>query len=165
SSSLNIAGYSLGSGKSITIGTFGNKPDGKGVYFNLEAYGKFKTGYSIANSGLTKDNLLTLSRYIKDNNKWKCPENCSWFAANAWNKFADKSKQVSAGIVATPTTLKDNISKLSGSKKNIQLPTVKKGEVMRLGTDGKLKAASSKTINTSSGSDSSSGSSSLAVCF
>ena len=164
-SNLNIAGYNLGSGKAITIGSFGNKPDGKGVYFNLEAYLRFSTGYSIANPGLTVDNVKTLSKYIKDNNKWYCFSNCSAWASIAWNQFADTNKKVSAGNPATPANLKQSIGKLPGYQKNIKLPTVKKSEVLRLGTDGKLKTASAKSINTGSFSSGSSGSLPFAVCF
>ncbi|MCL1838057.1 MAG: hypothetical protein FWG47_01915 [Propionibacteriaceae bacterium] len=149
----------------MTVGTFGNKSDGKGVYFNLEAYRKMSTGNSIANPSLSAGDVKTLSKYVTEHSYWTCPENCSVWASRAWNLFADTKKQLSPGYPATPTKLKGSIGKLSGYEENIKLPKVKKSDVMYLGTDGKPTAADAKTINVSSTGSGLLDSLPFAVCF
>lgn len=115
-STSNITVGKLGSiapGKTISVGTWGNKTEHKGLWYNLESYYVYKNNayskrvsYSMALSDTT---LTTLNTYIKNNDYWSNTTNCSSFAAGAWNSVAISSDKISAGIPNTPKNLANNI--------------------------------------------------------
>jgi hypothetical protein len=115
-STSNITVGNLGSiapGKAVSIGTWGNKTEHKGLWYNLESYFVYKNNayskrvsYSMA---LTDISLATLNTYIKNNDYWSNTANCSSFAAGAWNSVAISSDKISAGVPNTPKNLANNI--------------------------------------------------------
>ncbi len=115
-STSNITIGKLGSiapGKTVSIGTWGNKTEHKGLWYNLEAYYVYKNNayskrvsYSIA---LDETTLATLNTYIKNNDYWSNTSNCSSFAASAWNSVASSGDKISAGVPKTPKNLANNI--------------------------------------------------------
>lgn len=147
SGTVKVAGFSIVKGKSMSIGTFGNKSDGKGVYFNLELYKQYKTDESITSGGLAKDDISSLSSYIKNNNSWSCPANCSTFASGAWNLVEPAALAVNAGFPNTPSNLEASVKALPGDKKNIKLPKRAASSVKRLRSDNSVVDASAKTLN------------------
>lgn len=106
---VSINGYVVAPNKGITIGTFGNKSEGKGVYVNLEAffiykYGAYENRVSLTTS-ISESQLKTMNSTIKNSNKWTTYYNCSWFAEKVWNSVAPSSRKVNAGRPSTPATL------------------------------------------------------------
>ncbi|MCM1568487.1 MAG: hypothetical protein NC081_03455 [Roseburia sp.] len=76
-----LAGVTVQPGQSITIGTYGNKNDGKGVYVNLEAY--YAKNYKAYNNrvsiskSLSSSQFSTINKTINKNNKWTSTNNCA----------------------------------------------------------------------------------------
>ena len=104
---------SIAPGKTVSIGTWGNKSEHKGLWYNLESYFVYKNSayknrvsYSMA---LSDTSLSTLNTYIKNNDYWSNTTNCSSFASGAWNSVAVTSDKISAGLPNTPKNLASNI--------------------------------------------------------
>jgi hypothetical protein len=100
-------------GKTVSVGTWGNKSEHKGLWYNLESYFVYKNSaysgrvsYSLT---LTSTTLDSLTAYIKSNDYWSNTTNCSSFAAGAWNSAAGSTDKISAGIPNTPKKLANNI--------------------------------------------------------
>lgn len=159
---IKVFGFGVKAGKVITVGTFGNKGEGKGVYLNLEAYKQFKGTRASLSMNINQNQLVDLVKWVKEHNSWSCPSNCSTFASGAWSLLAPNDKDVSAGFPSTPTNLMNDIKRKSGYKKNIEIPKRAKETVKRLQSDGTLKDASAATL---AGSSSGSNSSGLQACF
>lgn len=160
SNSLNILGTTVRPGYSITVGTFGNKNDGKGIYTNLEAYfiknyGAYSARVSLS-MDLNSSQLNTVCNTMKNNNKWTYTSNCSCFAAKVWNSVAPKSKQVSAGLIATPATLSKNIKKISGYKTRDSVGTCDTSNVRRYNGGNSSSSVSSGSLTWSSSGSSNS---------
>lgn len=101
----------LPAGKQITLGTWGNKSEHTGLWYNLESYfiktnsaysKRVSTNYNIDSSGLD-----TLNTYILRHDYWNAADNCSAFASGAWNQISPN--KISAGIICTPYNLAHNI--------------------------------------------------------
>ncbi len=115
-STTNVTVGKLGSiapGKTVSIGTWGNKTEHKGLWYNLESYFIYKNSayknrvsYSMA---LDSTSLSTLNTYIKNNDYWSNTTNCSSFASGAWNSVAITSDKIGAGLPNTPKNLANNI--------------------------------------------------------
>lgn len=122
---ITVLGNTVAPGKGVTVGTFGNKSDGLGIYINLEAYDiEHNDGYANRVSvtiRITQSQLNTVNSTMESNNKWLLTKNCAWFATQAWNKVCPSNMKLSAGLVPTPATLSKNIKKLSGwqTKKSV----------------------------------------------
>ena len=122
---ITVLGNVVAPGRGITVGTFGNKADGLGIYIDLEAYGiEHGDGYSNRVSvtiRLTQSKLNQVNSTMEGNNKWTLTKNCAWFATQAWNKVCPSNKKLSAGVIPTPATLSKNIKKISGyaTKKSV----------------------------------------------
>ena len=64
---------------------------------------------------MTSTELANLNNYIINHDSWTLTNNCSSFAASAWNSAVDPSYSLSAGVINTPTNLANNIkSKFPG---------------------------------------------------
>lgn len=100
-------------GKTVSIGTWGNKSEHTGLWYNLEPYFVYyksayakRVSYSMA---LTSTSLGTLNTFIKNNDYWSKTTNCSSFSASAWNSVAASADTISAGVPNTPKNLANNI--------------------------------------------------------
>lgn len=149
---IKVFGFNIKIGKIMTVGTFGNKSDGKGVYLNLEAHKNYRTDRSLMIK-ITPQQMTSLTKWIKGHNYWSCPSNCSSFASGAWNHVAPTSKDLDAGFPNTPTSLENSIKSKTGNKANIDIPGRAKENVRRLMSDGTLKKASAKTLSGGSSGD------------
>lgn len=114
SANINVGKFSgIAPGKTMSIGTWGNKSEHKGLWYNLEAYfiSKYASyGPRVSISyGLTSSQLSTLNSFIINNDKWSTLNNCSSFAVKAWNSIATTNYKLSAGTPNTPKKLADNI--------------------------------------------------------
>jgi hypothetical protein len=106
-------------GKTVSLGTWGNKSEHRGLWYNLEAYFIYKYSYysgRISVSWLmSSEQLATLSSFIKTSDYWSSTSNCSTFAVNAWNKVVDYYARLSAGVPNTPKNLANSIKSKYGS--------------------------------------------------
>lgn len=151
-----VGHYELSPNKSVTVGTWGNKEDGKGVYYNLEAwfineYNAYSDRVSLKFS-YTASELETFTQYIKSNNSWTLLFNCASFAERIWNSVATGSMRVNAGfLIKTPTALFNNIKSKSGYITRQSVPSVLPDEVRRH-TASSSSSVSSGSLSSSSSS-------------
>ena len=86
--------YTLKPYQGVSVGTFLlSRSDGPGVYYNIEAYCAERWGLKNESSlgmDITKDQLLKVSKRIKQYNYWDLYFNCTFFAAEVWNHVAKK---------------------------------------------------------------------------
>jgi len=136
----------VSAGGTITVGTWGNKADGKGVYYNLERY--FGSGSYPGRVSLTatidSTQLSTLNSSIQNNNSWSLTNNCSSFTERAWNSFA--GTKVSAGTLDTPTNLANSIKSKSGFATNAAFTSTTLSNVFR-----QVGTSSSKLVTSTAG--------------
>ncbi len=131
SSAVKVGVVTLGSKDVISVGTWGNRRDGKGIYYNLERYygaSGFpgRVSYSV---NLTAAELTKVNNYIKGNNHWSEVNNCAMFAKMTWYQVARPAP--SAGTPVTVAGLVKGIKAISGYKTNIAIPSATKGMVYR----------------------------------
>lgn len=102
--------------ETVSLGTWGNKSQHKGLWYNLESYfankGEYNGRVSLSRY-TTSSELETLNSYINSHDSWSALSNCSSFATGAWNTIS--STKLSAGLIDTPSNLKGNIKKNSFS--------------------------------------------------
>lgn len=109
----------------VTLGTWGNRSEHVGLWYNLEAW--FIHLNSIAFATVS-DSISLTSSQLSTFNKWvlahddhggdglgAATNNCSTFAAGAWNSVAPGDHRVSAGFPNTPTGLGLSIMDLPGN--------------------------------------------------
>lgn len=107
----------------VTIGTWGNKSEHVGVWYNLESdlihgnAGAYATAALTRN--LTKSDLAKLSSYVSKHDSWSVAKNCSYFAMKVWNLVSPWTEDVIAGLPATPAGLFANMT----GKANVQTGT------------------------------------------
>lgn len=128
SSSIYVGGYLLPANNTVTIGTWGNIKQHKGIWYNLEGYFNMASHVSVSkninNEELTKMNII-----INMSDSWGYLNNCSSFAKSVWNTIS--STDVSAGSINTPSSLAKSIkSKFSSSySNNYSIPSKTKSQL------------------------------------
>lgn len=100
-------------GKMVSLGTWGNKSEHIGLWYNLEEYftvnvGAFTNNASIS-MNITQSQLTNINNYIFSHDSWSVLNNCSTFAKDLWNTVCVTEMQLGAGIPNTPTGLRNNI--------------------------------------------------------
>lgn len=115
---LSILGLGIRPGKGVTVGTFGNRKDGKGIYLNLEGkYIREENAYQGRISltrRITQKELNKMLGVMKASNKWSETKNCAWFATEAWNSIAPKKDKFSWSAIKNPAGLSLKIKKKKG---------------------------------------------------
>lgn len=103
--------------KTVSVGTWGNKTEHTGLWYNLEALftsqGSYPNRVSLS-MDLTDAQLATVNALIVNGDSWSTSNNCSSFAEKIWNSVS--STQLSNGTFNTPTALRDSIKSKSGYK-------------------------------------------------
>lgn len=133
SQQINIGGLNVNPGHEITIGTWLTKPADhtigsndkwpSGVFLNVESHLiNNDDGLSDRVSltiNITLDDIMKLREIVSDPGVYNAAfNNCATFAKKAWNSVAPDNLQLSAGFVAQPVTLYNNIKKKSGYQVN-----------------------------------------------
>lgn len=125
-SRIKLGGIYVAAGEEITFGTWGNKSQHKGIWYNLELYGykvhnAYKNRVSLSLS-ITIDELEKINSFIKYNDTWSINNNCSTFSVRIWNDLAPTSKDLNAGLVNTPTNVMNSIKSKNGyeTKRSIE---------------------------------------------
>ncbi len=116
SSAIKIGGLTVAANKTITFGTWGNKSQHTGIWYNLESYlviqqGAYSNRVSLT-TYISESQISSLNSLISSNDKWSLTNNCSSFAVKIWNTFSSKS--LDAGTVNTPTNLIESIKDIDG---------------------------------------------------
>lgn len=120
-STITVGHMSVPVGQSITIGTFNNRKNHKGIWYNIEGYnGINATCYGLT-TGLTGSQLNTFNNTLNNNDTWTVTKNCSYFAKTVWNSV--NSPDTLSGT--NPLSLANSIKKKSGYITNPSIP--KKG--------------------------------------
>ncbi len=105
----------IGQYKSVSLGTWGNKGEHTGLWYNLESKLVSQGGYSDRVSltmELTDAQLAGINNTIANSDSWANLNNCSSFAIKIWNSVS--STQLSNGTFNTPTALKSDIVSKGG---------------------------------------------------
>ena len=128
-STIKVGKYKLSSGAFLTVGTYGNIPDGKRGYYNVEKYRmlytseKYKPNVYLSKR-VTLKQLKRLSGRINGTCSWTESRNCAYFARRCWNTMVgEKSKlriKPATGI-ETPTSMYRKIKKKDSHKANFAL--------------------------------------------
>ena len=113
-SNINIGKFSgIVPGKTMSIGTWGNKSEHTGLWYNLESYFVYyNNAYASRVSAsylITATQLNTLNSYVINNDRWSLLTNCSSFASGAWNSVVDSAYRLGAGVPSTPRNLSNSI--------------------------------------------------------
>ena len=92
---MQVGAYTLEVGKGVSVGTFGpSRNDGKGIYYNVEAYCQTKYGiksFRTLTQQITLSQVETVSEGILNyDNNWNVFRNCVTFATKIWNLVSDK---------------------------------------------------------------------------
>lgn len=111
SSNILVGGLSgIAPNRTISVGTWGNKNEHTGIWYNLEAKFIASGGYSgrVSHSMyLTQTQLDSVNSYIRNHDSWSYLNNCSSFAVGLWNSIS--SDKYTAGSPNTPQNLYNSI--------------------------------------------------------
>lgn len=159
SSAITVGNKRLAPNVSMSLGTWGNLADGKGLYYNVELYvhqrekNRAFAGRVSLNTNLTGAEVSTLSSKVRALDSWSYTNNCSSFVQNAWNAVSPSNKRLSAGgSVDTPGKLANSITGYSSYIVSSFLPAVSGPAQVFRNTPTGVKNVSQKTLNGSSGS-------------
>lgn len=116
---IKVGKYKLSPNAFLTLGTWGNIPDGKKIYYNVEKYRMINTSTKYLpnvylSKKVTKSQLNKLSSTINDNNQWSVMKNCARFARYCWNSMVGKKSKLrikAASIIETPAAIYKKIKK------------------------------------------------------
>ncbi len=118
STAITVGHMSVPVGKSITIGTYGNRSNHEGIWYNIEGYnGLSATRYGLT-TALTGSQLNTLNKTINNNDTWSLSKNCSYFAKTVWNSVSNVTLSGT-----NPSSLANSIKKQSGYQTNLTIPS------------------------------------------
>ncbi|MCP1182935.1 hypothetical protein [Paenibacillus sp. 1781tsa1] len=111
SSNISVGGLSgIASNKTISVGTWGNKSENEGIFYNLEAKFISENSYNNRVSRsmyLTQSQLNSVNSYIRSHDSWSSLNNCSSFAVGLWNSVSTDT--YTAGFPNTPQNLYNSL--------------------------------------------------------
>lgn len=152
--------------KEVTVGTWGNKDQHKGVWYNLEAYFVNQGQKKLYNARVSISENISAAQLDKANkkikqssNEWSYTNNCATFATKVWNVAVPKRKLNASSTlkryvgVDTPEGLSAAIKKKKGYSKKRAIQKVKDTEVSYYNT--KKKKTTKANSNSLKGSGSS----------
>jgi len=98
-------------GKSVSLGTYGNISEHKGLWYNLEAY-RIKNQNEYDNRGsifmyLNESELKKVNDYIITHDRWTLTYNCAPFVCNLWNLVSPR--KLDDGFIGTSAGLGKSI--------------------------------------------------------
>lgn len=111
-SDIAVGGLLIAPGKSLTIGTRGNRNEHSGIWYELESYYMYYIPdyyyhlYAMQTS-LDADQLDTMNQNLAKADHWSAVYNCSAFSTGLWNSVC--SDTLSAGDLYTPAALRDDM--------------------------------------------------------
>ncbi|MFM7270771.1 MAG: hypothetical protein ACKO2C_03955 [Actinomycetes bacterium] len=104
--------------ETVTLGTWGNKPEHTGLWYNLESWfvhsdGAFGGAVSLSRT-LSGQDLTNFNSFVSRHDAWNVINNCSTFASEAWNAVSPAATDLDAGLLDTPTWLALSIAAMPG---------------------------------------------------
>lgn len=146
---MQVGCYTLKPYQGVSMGCFCfSRSDGPGLYYNIESYCGNKYGLKNESSlgmDITKDQLIKVSKRIKQWNYWDFYFNCTFFAAEIWN-CASKKKIIP---LMFPALEKMQILILGGSRE-VNMKDVEKTDCYKqkgVGSNARLVQASEKSLD------------------
>jgi hypothetical protein len=122
-STLTIGQMSVTQSTTITLGTWGNKSQHSGVWYNLESVyynGGYYDGVVSLSYCLTAEQLTTFNDYVVGHDSWTLFNNCATFAHDCWNTACWPS--LSGSGLITPGGLCNAISAWTWYQTNNPIP-------------------------------------------
>lgn len=109
-----VGWFGVAPGKTMSLGTWGNKSEHPGLWYNLETVIINRDGgYSgrvSASYIMTATELSRFNNYVLNHDSHSdVTNNCSTFASGAWNSAVAPSYSLSAGTPNTPKNLANNL--------------------------------------------------------
>ena len=131
-STFKIGHMTVPVGESITVGTYSNRKNHNGIWYNIEGYtGMNGTCYSLT-TGLTGSQVATLRDTINAHDSWSLTKNCSYFAKTVWNSVNTGCKLSGSN----PKALADSIKKVNGYSTKVTIPKKSINNIARHTKDG-----------------------------
>lgn len=106
SGNINVGHMSIPGGGTVTMGTWGNIQEHKGIWYNLEGFFPMATHVSVHNF-INSSELGAMNNKVNSIDRWSVLVNCSSFATDVWNSAG--GIPVSAGLINTPSGLANSI--------------------------------------------------------
>lgn len=145
---LKVGAYKLPVKQGVTVSQYNLKRnDGKGNYYNIDAYCLNKYGSSKTTSAsmmLTESQLNTVSATITATNTYSGLKNCCWYVGRIWNSVAAKKLKVSL----SPVVFISYIKKIKCATPSFYYPTKEQCfKQVGTGSSAGLKPCSNKSFN------------------
>ena len=102
STSLRIGHCNIGGKRKMTIGTWGNIKQHKGIWYNMEAFINDFPEHVSAGKELTQSDVDKLNTAINSLDKWTIYFNCAFFTTKVWNSVAKTQLTHSNNNAGTP---------------------------------------------------------------
>lgn len=120
---IKVGCYTVPKGQGVTVSAYNTaRKDGKGNYYNIDAYCLHTRGSSgtvCASTYLTDSQLKTVSDKIISRNTWTGGKNCCWFAGSIWNSVSDRK----VTILLLPILMGWKIKKIKCDTPNFYFPS------------------------------------------
>lgn len=151
SSPITIGHYYLYPNTSVSIGTWGNISQHKGIWYNLESAlgnSNFSTHVSISRYITSSSQLNSFNTAINSSDGWSLANTCSYFSGYVWcQTFSDK-----VNVGSSPSLLANSIKSLGGYTTNRSIPTTSYSNVYYHTSSGKVQCSNPIGGGSSSGS-------------
>lgn len=150
---IKVGHYNLGPGLSVTIGTWGNIEQHKGIWYNYEGYlyNKFSTHVSISKNA-TQLELNDFNTAVNSFDRWNIVNTCAYFAGYVWDHTFSSPK---VNVGAYPSLLATSLKGISGYVTNRSIPSKTKDNIYYHSTNGIIKCSNPIGSGSSSSSVSS----------
>lgn len=123
---ISILNKKIAPNETISIGTW-SILEHFGVWYNVESnyivqHDKYNGRLSIT-TGISEEDIETLSKFISSHDRWNPLFNCSNFALNLWDTVATDTEYIDKPLIYTPSYIAKIISKFDNHEKNKAIPT------------------------------------------
>ena len=101
-----------------------------GVWYNVESnyiadYNKYDGRLSIT-TGISREDISTISQFISTHDYWNPLQNCSYFALNLWNEVAEESEKLDKLFIYSPSGIAKQLRCFENMEENKELLTEKR---------------------------------------
>ena len=123
---IKIANVTLAPNETIAIGTWSISAH-FGIWYNVESnyiaeHNKYDGRLSIT-TGISLDDMVSITNYILSHDYWTPLANCSCFALNLWNEVAENSEKLSKPLIYSPSHLAKCMKNFENYEENKEIIT------------------------------------------
>lgn len=130
-SPITVGHFPVAPGESITIGTFGNRANHVGIWYNIEGcFGTSTQTYALVTQ-LTVAELKRVNQTINSNDAWTVTSNCSSFAVKVWNSGPSGTTVSGWNPAALVSSIKSNSNYIT----NVTIPSKTSSNIARHTSD------------------------------